>query len=151
MDQSQSGFTLVELMIVVVVVSILMGISIPGYRGYVMRANRVDATTSLLRIAAAQEKFYLQHHPARYAITPEELSDAPPDGLGIAMTERGFYRLAVKAGIHGASRGFIAIAVVNSSENQAADADCALFRIDEQGRRSAQSATGMDTTDICWR
>ena len=69
------GFTLVEIMTVVLLLSILMGLSIPGYRQYVRRANRTDATTDLLRLAAAQERFYLQN--GTYA-TNAELAPAPP-------------------------------------------------------------------------
>ncbi len=147
----QTGFTLVELMIVVVVVSILMGIAIPSYRAYTMRANRVDATSALLRIAAAQEKFYLQSNPARYATTAAELTNAPPNGLGIPSTDRGYYNLAVAAGPGGAATGFIALAIVDPLGNQAADDDCGLFTINEQGQRTAQSNGGMVTTDVCWR
>ena len=39
-----AGFTLLELLIVVAVFSIIMSISVAGYRQYITRANRVDAT-----------------------------------------------------------------------------------------------------------
>ena len=75
------GFTLVELMIVVVVVSILAAVAIPSYRNYVMRSQRTDATTALLRIQAAQEKFFLQNNA--YS---NNLPLAPPNGLGMGTT-----------------------------------------------------------------
>jgi type IV pilus assembly protein PilE len=44
---AQSGFTLLELMITVVIVAILAAIAIPGYSGYVTRGNISDATSRL--------------------------------------------------------------------------------------------------------
>lgn len=46
--RKQKGFTLVELMIVVVIVGILATIGIPSYREYVRRANRAAAKSVLL-------------------------------------------------------------------------------------------------------
>lgn len=150
MRKHQTGVTLVELMVVVVIVAILVGIAVPSYRGYMMRVNRVDATSALLRIAAAQEKFYLQASPAQYAENDAELTDAPPNGLGIGTTERGYYILAVAAGLNGAGAGYTATADVDGGENQAADTECAVFRINEQGVRTAEDSLGADNTDVCW-
>jgi len=151
MGRHQTGFTLVELMIVVVILAILLGIAVPSYRSYMMRANRVDATAALLRIAAAQEKFYLQSNPARYATTAVELASPPPAGLGVGTTQHQYYNLAIAAGPNGAASGYLAIALVDGSKNQAADTDCVLFRINERGQHFAQNAVGADTTNTCWR
>ena len=54
----QRGFTLVELMIVVVIIAILAAIAIPAFGRYAYRAHRVDGQELLLRIANAQERYY---------------------------------------------------------------------------------------------
>ena len=56
MKDSARGFTLVELMIVVVVVSILASFAIPSYREYVRRSARADAKTALLQNAQFLER-----------------------------------------------------------------------------------------------
>lgn len=50
------GFTLIEVMIVVVIISILAAISIPAYSDYVLRGKLTEATSNLgqLRIRAEQ-------------------------------------------------------------------------------------------------
>jgi type IV pilus assembly protein PilE len=53
---SIKGFTIVELMIVVVIVAILGSIAIPGYREYVRRADRAEAKTALLQNAQFLER-----------------------------------------------------------------------------------------------
>src|SRR5687767_6796375 len=83
--RAMRGITLIELMIVVVIVAILAGIAIPNYRAYTLRAQRTDATSALLRVGSAQEKFYLQNNTYTSNLTL----------LGIAGTERGYYTLSI--------------------------------------------------------
>lgn len=52
---NRKGITLIELLIVVAIVAILASIAIPIYRGYMQRARRADAKTSLEQVRAAQE------------------------------------------------------------------------------------------------
>lgn len=132
----QAGVTLIELMIVVAVVALLASIALPSYRNYVTRTHRTEATTALLGIAAAQEKFYLQNN--RYA-EDDELDDAPPAGLGIdATTENGWYALEITAAD---TESFTAEAT--AAGGQAADSDCATFTLNAVGEKDA-------TSDDCW-
>ena len=53
MLKMQKGVTLIELMIVVIIISVLSTVAIPSYRGYMVKAHRVDAQSSLLKMAVA--------------------------------------------------------------------------------------------------
>jgi type IV pilus assembly protein PilE len=52
----KKGFTLMELMMVVVIIGLLAAIAIPLYNGYVTRTRRADAITALQSVALAEEK-----------------------------------------------------------------------------------------------
>lgn len=139
-------------MVVVLIMGILATASAAGYRQYVQRANRVDASSALLRVSAAQERFYLQN--SRYATTPDELSDPPPSGLGIQGTERGFYDLAVEEAADGAAAGYTVTATASGTGPQRDDDDCQAFTIDQSGMRGARDsggAEGAEITSRCWR
>ncbi len=142
-------------MIVLVIMAILASASVAGYRQYIRRANRVDATSALLRVSAAQERFYLQNN--RYATTADELSDPPPNGLGTAETGLGLYDLAVApadADAGGATTGYTVTATAVSSGSQRDDDDCQVFSIDQSGKRGARDSAGTESAEIivrCWR
>lgn len=149
MRKMMYGVTLIELMVVMVVLAIIMGFGVPGYRQYIMRANRADATTALLRIAAAQERFFIAN--GAYATTNALLTGAPPAGLGFASTERGFYNLGVAPAAGGPAVGYTVTATADPGERQADDDDCQAFTMNERGQRTAADGGGGDTTNDCWR
>jgi len=54
----QRGYTLLEMMVVVAIVTILASIGYPSYMGYITRVNRVAAKSMLLQVADRQEQFF---------------------------------------------------------------------------------------------
>jgi type IV pilus assembly protein PilE len=139
-SNSHKGFTLVELLITIVVVGILASIAVPSYRNYVMRAQRTEAKAALLRIQAAQEKYYLQNN--KYT---KDLSDT---GLKLGdKSENGYYTLNVDFdGVLG-DQSFIAFAIPGDNSPQKKDKDCLAFIINDRGARWGEPG-GLDK---CWR
>ncbi len=148
MSKRQNGMTLIELMIVIVVLGIIVGVGIPSYRGYIIRANRVDATSALLRLTANQERFYMQNNT--YA-SNAQLAAALPAGLGIAGTDHGYYNLAIVAAGAGLAVGYTASATVVPGESQGPDADCWTYTVNEMGLRAATTQGAVDNTAVCWQ
>jgi len=58
----QYGFTLVELLVVVVIIGILSAFAIPGYQRYVRRTICEDAKATLVSYASALERYKAQHN-----------------------------------------------------------------------------------------
>jgi type IV pilus assembly protein PilE len=139
----QRGFTLIEMMIVMVVVAVLASIAIPSYRNYIIRSTRTEAKTALLRIQAAEEKFYLQN-----SFYTTDLAAAPPAGLGIgALTENGNYNLEIELDPDLEDQGFIATAAPAAGSGQERDGECASFTLTHDNVRDAAPAG----VAKCWR
>jgi len=145
--RNQSGVTLLELLTVIVIIGVLTSVAIPSYRRYTMRAQRSDATAALLRIAAAQEKFYLQNNTYTTTIGA--------GGLNLGSTtnsERGWYSLtiAAPAGLT-IGTGYLATATAIAGQAQATDTECQSFTVRETGERGAATSGGASNTPTCWR
>ncbi|TLZ09272.1 MAG: type IV pilin protein [Gammaproteobacteria bacterium] len=136
------GVTLIELMVVLAIVAILSSLAVGSYRRYVLRANRTDATSALLRIQVGEEKYFLQNNSYTANATA-----APPTGLGVASpTPNGFYIIAVTGdpnSTNNIATSFRATATAQGTQTQ--DTSCLTLTINDQGQRTSPS-----TTD-CWR
>lgn len=73
-SRRDGGFTLIELMIVVVIIAVLAAIALPAYQQYAMESKRSDAHATLLRISTLQEKFFSDNN--QYATTATALGYA---------------------------------------------------------------------------
>ena len=133
--RQQRGVTLIELMLVVGLIAVLGAIAIPSYRNYAQRAQRAEATSALLRLAANQERFYLtaNTYTANVALL----------GFATGVTETGLYAINVNPAT---AATFTATATPVMGAGQAADARCQVFGINSAGVRT--SAPG--PVDECW-
>jgi len=58
MRHKQQGFTLVEIMVVLVIMSILVMVAYPAYQGQVKKSRRADTQASLLSLSNALERYF---------------------------------------------------------------------------------------------
>jgi type IV pilus assembly protein PilE len=123
MKQKTSGFTLIELMIVIVIIGILASIAYPSYSEYVFKARRADAHSVLLSIELDQQK--LRASGSAYIAQTK----TSPDG---------FYNVTVTTN----SGGFVATAAPTGK--QTGDS-CGNITLTVSG-----STTTYGPTNACW-
>ncbi len=58
--KSQKGFSLIELMVVVVIIGFLVGMGLPQYQKYVMKSKRSEGKSLLSGMYTAQKSFYAE-------------------------------------------------------------------------------------------
>lgn len=86
--RKQSGFTLIEVMIVVVIIGILASIAYPSYQEYVRRANRAEGQAFLQDLAARQERYFAQNNS--YIVAASDIAKLG----GKTSSETGKYNLS---------------------------------------------------------
>lgn len=143
--KKHSGFTLVEIMITLVIISIIAMIAIPSYRDSVIKAHRTDARSAVLEVAALQEKHYFQF--AQYAANIAGLAGC---NAGCATSPEGKYALAISNAACGDGTCFTVTATPVAGEGQDDDDTCATFSLTHTGLKSATDSGGGNSTALCW-
>jgi type IV pilus assembly protein PilE len=92
------GFTLIELMVVVVVVAILSAVAIPTYTDYVTRARIMEAISGLSAMQTKLEQCYQDDH--KYLSTCSACATPPSDNFtfSCAVTDTTFTVTATGGG-----------------------------------------------------
>lgn len=132
--RKQSGVTLMELMIVVVILGILAAVAYPSYREFSTRAKRNEARAALLRIATDQERWYLNNNSYTDDVTDLGFAANP------FVTETGSYRVRIMPGAN--ANQYTAEAVFLLGGNEAGI--CGRFTIDSAGNKGSSAQTD------CW-
>ena len=135
---SCKGFTLVELMVTIVVVSILASIAIPGYTSQIRKSRRTEARNAVLDAAAREERFYATHN--FYTQTNTDMGYATfPAPVG------NYYTLNVVCADKACVTGYQVTATATGA--QLKDTACASFMVDQTG---LQTATPAANNTLCW-
>jgi type IV pilus assembly protein PilE len=75
----RNGFTLIELMIVVVIVAILAAVAIPGYTSYIQRGKLTQALGNLASMQLRMEQFYQDNRTYSGACSASSIAPKPDD------------------------------------------------------------------------
>lgn len=128
-----AGFTLIELMIVLVIVAILAAVAVPAYQNQVQKTRRADAVQALEYAASRQEQHYFQNN-----VYSSQISE-----IGGNESPEGFYSLSVST--TNSDQSYTITATPQGV--QADDTTCGSYSITETGQRSV---TGSGGKDRCW-
>ena len=132
------GFTLVELMVVVVILAIVVGIAYPSYRNYMTQTRRSDAQSILTQVSQMQEKFFSSCSRYTTTMVGGSMTDCTAGGLNYpsALSPDGHYQVAITgttiAGAGSIATAFTATATPVAGGLQVGNGP---LRIDSTGRK----------------
>lgn len=135
-----AGFTLLELMVVLLVMAVLAAIAIPAYNRYGYRARRPDGQKLLMAVANAQERYYALHNV--YA----DLATIGYSQTTTATSDSGFYTATVEIGTVNSLAGQSYTATAAPTGAQAKDV-CKSLTLTNTG---VKAATGVASNGSCW-
>lgn len=132
--KQEHGVTLIELVIVLAIVGLLTYMAVPAYTQFVMKSKRTQATSTLMNIQLAQEKYRTNN--ATYGTLAQVWG-------GVTATENGDYTLAIN---NNTATGFTATATavggqVNDAEQGTACSPLVL---------TVNGAATTRTPAVCW-
>jgi len=132
------GFTLIEVMIVVVILGFLAAIAYPSYQDYVIRGNRSAAQSFMLEAASMQERFLLDARA--YA------ADIAALGLSVPSSVSTNYTMT-SAATAGPPPGYTVTATPIGNQ-LAKDTLCGTLTINATGTKTASGSGGVSQ---CWK
>ena len=149
MPRRAGGFTLIELMVVIVIATILATIAIPSYQAQIRKSRRTEARTALLDLANREERYFSLNN--NYTDSQQ--------ALGYGTTNSGFTDVTVGSGYYTVTivvttgdptktpvvqPGYTLTATATGP--QASDTQCAKFTLDQTGTQGSSSAAA----STCW-
>jgi type IV pilus assembly protein PilE len=134
------GFTLIELMVTVVVISVLALIALPSYQQYVRQARRVEAQAELINLQQGLEKWRVNHRDysgCSSADAPSGCSDPGVEYYDFSIEDTDYYDFSVTSAnetsysIQAAAKG-----------TQTADSNCTTLTLDQDSTKDPA---------VCWK
>lgn len=135
------GFTLIEMMIVVVILAILAAIALPAYNDYVLRSRLTDATNELSAARAKMEQHYLDNR------TYDTVGSYTAPCL--TNTTAGLFTVSCSSGGSGAGGSLSATGYTIVAQGSGM-AKNFTYTIDQAGTKTTRSTKWGTTSNTCW-
>ena len=161
MSVQKNGFSLMELVMALAIISILAVIALPSYNASIERTRRADCSRYLLKVSSKQVQFYTQYSSYTDIISAPANCIAASCGLNLSTDRNEHNACTVNAAVTPGNcgpetdpfipcTGFTLIATLDN------DKRCATVSLDNLGQKQAtarphSSLAGNALVDFCWR
>jgi len=147
------GFSLIELLSALAIMSLLLALAVPAYHGHVVRARRVQGQATLLRLMQQQERYYSQnnHYLAYSSVSPAPQVQVFPwwsgDGPAASAAASAYEieALACPGMTIGQCVLLRATPGTSKVDAQFQDADCGVLSLSSTGQRGSSGPASR-----CW-
>ena len=148
------GFTLIELMVVVLVITILTMIAVPSYLSATLKSHRAEAKSVLLDLAARQERFMATN--GAYSQVPTDMGYTGASwGTGLPVGNN-YYSVSLTNFVAAAAGTATTAATpatftftATAINGQLKDTQCNTFTINQAGVQLSTNSAAATSTG-CW-
>lgn len=147
-----TGFTLLELMIVVVIIAILAAFAITNYARYGYRTRRADGKEMAMRVASAEERYYTNFNQYTDDMSKLGFTGNSLCNNVVGASEKCYYVVSVSTatGPTKDSQSFLATADPSTSASQKQDV-CGKLTIDNTGSKTPlPGVMPANSNGNCW-
>lgn len=136
MKKKWAGFTLIEIMMVIVILGILIMIAYPSYLNFILKARRADALATLAQAQITLERCYAQNFS--YSQACSSLPTFPQ------TSAQGFYTITL-TNLSPTTYTLTATPI----GSQAEDTTCSSLSVNQANVKTATDTSGT-AQNICW-
>lgn len=131
--KKEQGFTLTEMLIVIVIIAILSSVSYPAYQSYIIKTRRGDAQVELLKAQLKQTSIHILNSYTNIA-----------DDVGLPKNNNYYSFSIVSAG----TTTYLMKAVAKSGTSQAHDETICQTLFTDQN--NLHTSDGHNSNEQCW-
>lgn len=145
------GFTLIEIMVVIGIITILVAVALPSYTSYIARARRADARTQLVQAAQFAQRFYSSNDRFDVDRAGNALLTQIPAGLMQSPADSSaLYTLEIPT----ATASTYELRMVPVATASMASDKCGAFTLTSSGVRGVWvggAAGDLEQRNLCWK
>ena len=141
---AQRGFTLIELMIVISILSLLLALAYPSYHPYLLRTKRAEGHAALLQVMLQQERHFTLNN--RYRVFSGSSTETEFKSFSGNDPAHSAYRISGVDCDPADLQQCIRLQAVPSGFE---DPVCGTLTLDSQGRRTAAGVAGDAIPEVC--
>lgn len=134
----KKGFSLIEIMVVIVIISILTSIAAVSYRAYIVKARRTAAQEDLMQFQQRMEEYFSLNHT--YG-TGEKCAEVFPKN---GPESGAFYELTCDL-----VSGYRLVATAQGTQNTS-DGECTVMYLYRNGTRGGGKTVTSGSENACW-
>ena len=138
-SSSNNGYSLIELLSVLVIVAMISSIAYPIYASAQLRLNRVEAKQALLSLQNSYERYFMTHNSYEKA----KIGEGSHSILATDITTKGGYKLEISE----QKAGYYVLTAIPYSSSAKKDLECASFTLSSYGEKDI---TGTGNIHTCW-
>jgi len=139
----QSGFTLIEIMIVVIIIAILSAIAIPQYQQYIVRSKLTDAMNNLSAERVLMEQYYQDNRQYACPVAGDNTKPPAPTMKYFTFT----CALGTDASGNANSQAYLLTATGLATDSQVSGFT---YTLDNTNAKASVGPTNWGGTQACW-